>query len=84
MGDHDIRSGSVSRNGGGIANMDVQRLAAFTHDGRGGNPAGVVIRHVLPDDASMQALAAEIAYSATVFAAPARSDTSRFWATERI
>lgn len=51
--------------------MEVERIAAFTLDGRGGNPAGVVICEALPEDCVMQALAAEIGYSETVFAAPA-------------
>ncbi|MEP2977916.1 MAG: PhzF family phenazine biosynthesis protein [Lentilitoribacter sp.] len=47
--------------------MDVQRIAAFS-DGRfGGNPAGVALLDEMPSDAKMQALAAEIGYSETVF-----------------
>ncbi|WP_062788446.1 PhzF family phenazine biosynthesis protein [Novosphingobium capsulatum] len=49
--------------------MDVQRLAAFTYGDRGGNPAGVVLCDTLPESARMQAIAAEIGYSETVFAA---------------
>ena len=48
----------------------VQRIAAFTDDGAGGNPAGVVIGDVLPDAEQMQRIAAEVGYSETVFAAP--------------
>ncbi|MBP0444007.1 PhzF family phenazine biosynthesis protein [Roseomonas sp. SSH11] len=50
--------------------MEVQRIAAFSDGESGGNPAGVVIAPALPDAATMQALAAEIGYSETVFAAP--------------
>jgi len=50
--------------------MDVQRIAAFTRDGQGGNPAGVALCDALPDDDHMQRIAAEIGYSETVFAAP--------------
>ena len=50
--------------------MHVQRISAFSDAGRGGNPAGVVITDALPDDACMQALAADVGYSETVFAAP--------------
>lgn len=50
--------------------MHVQRISAFSDAGRGGNPAGVVITDALPDAASMQALAADVGYSETVFAAP--------------
>jgi PhzF family phenazine biosynthesis protein len=50
--------------------MQVERIAAFADGEVGGNPAGVVICDVLPDDKAMQALAAEIGYSETVFAVP--------------
>ncbi len=50
--------------------MKVQRFAAFSDGDAGGNPAGVVICEVLPDATHMQALAAEVGYSETVFAAP--------------
>ena len=51
--------------------MNVQRFAAFADGGAGGNPAGVVICAALPSAAQMQAIAAEVGYSETVFAAPA-------------
>jgi PhzF family phenazine biosynthesis protein len=51
--------------------MIIQHIAAFTDGSRGGNPAGVVICETLPDAAVMQAMAAEIGYSETAFAAPA-------------
>ncbi len=50
--------------------MDVQRLAAFSENGAGGNPAGVAIRDHLPSEIEMQRIAAEVGYSETVFAAP--------------
>ena len=50
--------------------MTVQRIAAFSQDGAGGNPAGVVLGGSLPDPAAMQAIAAEVGYSETAFAAP--------------
>src|SRR3974390_2499224 len=50
--------------------MNIQRLPAFPAGGVGGNPAGVVICDLLPDPARMQAVAAEVGYSETVFAAP--------------
>ncbi|WP_315783106.1 MULTISPECIES: PhzF family phenazine biosynthesis isomerase [unclassified Bradyrhizobium] len=50
--------------------MIIQRVAAFTDGSRGGNPAGVVIGEALPEAAAMQAIAAEIGYSETAFAAP--------------
>lgn len=48
----------------------IQRLAAFSDGDRGGNPAGVVLCDTLPDAATMQAIAAEVGYSETAFAAP--------------
>ena len=63
--------------------MYVQRIAAFSDGSNGGNPAGVVLCDVLPTPASMQALAAEIGYSETVFAAPDGGDwRTRYFAPE--
>ena len=50
----------------------VLRIAAFSDGSRGGNPAGVWIGDVLPDASKMQAIAAEIGFSETAFAAPER------------
>jgi PhzF family phenazine biosynthesis protein len=50
--------------------MNVQRIAAFSDRELGGNPAGVVICGVLPDELVMQAVAAQLGYSETAFAAP--------------
>lgn len=51
--------------------MKVQRFAAFSDGDIGGNPAGVVLCPALPATARMQAIAAAVGYSETVFAAPA-------------
>ncbi|MGJ8545217.1 MAG: PhzF family phenazine biosynthesis protein [Sulfitobacter sp.] len=51
--------------------MDIQRIAAFSKDGRGGNPAGVVIAQDALPAPQMQAIAAQVGYSETVFASPA-------------
>jgi len=48
----------------------VLRIAAFSDGNTGGNPAGVWIGDVLPDAARMQAIAADIGFSETAFAAP--------------
>ena len=48
----------------------VLRIAAFSDGSRGGNPAGVWIGDVLPDASKMQAIAAEVGFSETAFAAP--------------
>ncbi|MDX8466621.1 PhzF family phenazine biosynthesis protein [Mesorhizobium sp. VK23B] len=50
--------------------MDVLRIAAFSDGNIGGNPAGVVIGDILPDEAEMQRVAAEVGFSETAFAAP--------------
>ncbi len=49
--------------------MDVQRLSAFTLDGRGGNPAGVVISAEHPTPEEMQRIATEVGYSESAFVA---------------
>ena len=48
----------------------VLRIAAFSDGNKGGNPAGVWIGDVLPDASTMQAIAAEVRFSETAFAAP--------------
>ena len=48
----------------------IERLAAFSVGGSGGNRAGVALLDALPPAAAMQAVAAWIGYSETVFAAP--------------
>lgn len=50
--------------------MEVERIAAFCDGDRGGNPAGVVVCTSLPEPGEMQAIATEVGYSETVFAAP--------------
>ena len=53
--------------------MVVHRIAAFTNGAHGGNPAGVALCEELPDAGTMQAMAAEVGYSETAFAAPVES-----------
>lgn len=68
---------------------ELRRLAAFTTTADGGNPAGVWIGDAFPDDAQMQAIAADVGYSETAFAvrrAPARDApfaTSARWRRSR-
>lgn len=50
--------------------MTVLRLAAFATPRGGGNPAGVHLSESLPSPDRMQAIAAEVGYSETAFAAP--------------
>jgi PhzF family phenazine biosynthesis protein len=58
-----------------IAGGTLSRLAAFTTEPSGGNPAGVWIGPVHPDDGVMQAIAAEVGYSETAFLAPSQTGT---------
>lgn len=51
--------------------MEIQRLAAFADGKAGGNPAGVVLCDALPAASLMQAVAGQVGYSETVFAAKA-------------
>ena len=50
--------------------MDIQKIASFSRNGIGGNPAGVVINSELPSPQDMQQIAADVGYSETAFAAP--------------
>ncbi len=50
--------------------MTLLRLAAFATATGGGNPAGVHLSDQLPQPDRMQAIAAEVGYSETAFAAP--------------
>lgn len=63
--------------------MTLQRRAAFSQDGQGGNPAGVLISDTLPDAGEMQRIAAEVGYSETVFAArQGKTWRTRYFAPE--
>lgn len=53
---------------------ELLRLAAFTLDPAGGNPAGVWIGEAHPDDAEMLRIAADVGYSETAFLAPSGSE----------
>lgn len=50
--------------------MQPLRLASFTTQNSGGNPAGVVIADQHPPEDRMRQIAAELGYSETVFACP--------------
>ena len=49
--------------------MNVLRIAAFSDEDVGGNPAGVMISDNLPNDSEMQRIAAMVGFSETAFAA---------------
>lgn len=55
--------------------MNVRKIAAFSADALGGNPAGVVVADALPAVEEMQSVAADVGFSETVFSAP----TGRGW-----
>ncbi|TDV71983.1 PhzF family phenazine biosynthesis protein [Pseudomonas sp. LP_7_YM] len=50
--------------------MDILRLSAFSDAEQGGNPAGVWLGEIFPDDTTLQAVALEVGYSETAFAIP--------------
>lgn len=58
------------------ADVRVHRLAAFTDDPGGGNPAGVVLTDRPLADEHMQRIAADVGYSETAFLTP-RADDDR-------
>jgi PhzF family phenazine biosynthesis protein len=66
--------------------MQVRRLAAFTDDPAGGNPAGVVLSDQRLPTATMQRIAADVGYSETAFLsepdAEQRVWTARYHAPE--
>jgi PhzF family phenazine biosynthesis protein len=57
---------------------EVLRYAAFTVDGRGGNPAGVVLDARGLDAAEMQAIAADVGYSETAFLVPRPNEPNAY------
>lgn len=50
--------------------LNIQRIAAFSYQGEGGNPAGVVITDIMPTEQTMLAVAQEVGYSETAFLHP--------------
>ena len=53
----------------------LEKLASFTSDPQGGNPAGVWIGEMLPAPDEMQQIAAEVGFSETAFVAPRTGST---------
>ena len=60
----------ISMNSKELATGSLSKLAAFTKDPEGGNPAGVWVGDELPEPRVMQQIAAEVGYSETAFVAP--------------
>ena len=64
--------------------MEILRIAAFSHNNAGGNPAGVVLADKMPGDDEMLRVAAEVGYSETAFLAPVEGGWRvRYFAPER-
>jgi PhzF family phenazine biosynthesis protein len=66
---------------------DILRYAAFTVDGQGGNPAGIVLDATGMTAGEMLCVAAEVGYSETAFLVPRRDEPGtydvRYFAPER-
>ena len=64
--------------------MNVLKLAAFSHNGNGGNPAGVVFNDRMPEAEEMLEVAKEVGYSETAFLVQTDSGWRvRYFAPER-
>lgn len=50
-----------------IDEIEILRIAAFSHNNKGGNPAGVVICNEMPAEKEMLAIAKQVGYSETAF-----------------
>jgi PhzF family phenazine biosynthesis protein len=57
---------------------EVLRYAAFTVDGTGGNPAGIVLDAGGMTDAEMLAVAADVGYSETAFVVPREGEPATY------
>lgn len=55
--------------------MTIQHLAAFSHHGQGGNPAGVLISEKSPKNDEMLNIAKKLGYSETAFLQPEYSES---------
>lgn len=67
-----------------MSDPGLYRLAAFAESADGGNPAGVWIGESLPDEQTMQRIAAKVGFSETAFVAPLRGSerTVRYFSPE--
>lgn len=67
-----------------MSDPGLYRLAAFAESAGGGNPAGVWIGESLPDEQTMQRIAADVGFSETAFVAPLRGSehTVRYFSPE--
>lgn len=62
----------------------LHRLSAFAETNTGGNPAGVWVGEAMPDEHTMQQIAADVGYSETAFISPANGidRTVRYYSPE--
>ena len=51
----------------GDISLKINRISAFSYNNKGGNPAGVVIRDVMPETKEMLKIAKDVGYSETAF-----------------
>jgi len=67
-----------------MSSHTLEKLAAFTSNPQGGNPAGVWIGETLPKQWEMQQIAAEVGFSETAFVAPSTGSkrTVRYYSPE--
>jgi len=64
--------------------MNILKIAAFSHNDEGGNPAGVVLGNDMPSDDEMLRVAEEVGYSETAFLAPTEGGWRvRYFSPER-
>jgi len=64
--------------------VNILKIAAFSHNNEGGNPAGVVLGDDMPADDEMLQVAAEVGYSETAFLAPTKGGWRvRYFSPER-
>jgi PhzF family phenazine biosynthesis protein len=64
--------------------MNILKIAAFSHNNEGGNPAGVVLNDEMPADEVMLQVAAQVGYSETAFLTPVEGGWRvRYFSPER-
>lgn len=64
--------------------MNILKIAAFSHNNEGGNPAGIVLSDEMPSEDAMLRVAAEVGYSETAFLTPVEGGWRvRYFAPER-
>jgi PhzF family phenazine biosynthesis protein len=67
---HQLRLDGINLMSSLKSDILVQRFAAFSDGATGGNPAGIVLGAVLPEESIMRRIAADVGFSETAFGAP--------------